>query len=185
MSRPWPVGALLLALGCEGRSPVSPVPPMAAPEVTAAPTLYRRYAAVGVERCAVAGGCGEETWRPEAGEGPELRLVLRGGQLVELGSGERWRRSWDALSGLLRACLGDPLAHPPAGDPRGLRLLERDARGFTWRIELSGENRCGLAGTLRLAAQRDEADARGLDVEGRLWLEGGIEGARARLAAEP
>lgn len=120
--------------------------------------------------------CAIEVWR--AGE-REVR-VERAGQQLRL-DGAPGRTAWSQLRGSLAECLGDPLLLPPAGDPGGQRRLVDDQ----WRVELSGENRCRLAGVLRLDVRADRADWSGLTANGRRWADGGrafaLEVHRAQL----
>lgn len=87
--------------------------------------------------------------------------------------------SWRTLGGVLSACLGDPLRLPPAWDPGGARGYD----GTDWVLLFTGDNPCGLTGTLRLGAHRDGLDTDGLAVDGRPWARGGREAAEARAKA--
>ncbi|MDP2312661.1 MAG: hypothetical protein Q8P41_07130 [Pseudomonadota bacterium] len=119
--------------------------------------------------------CFVEEWR--AGDGTVL--VERAGARLRF-DGVPGRTTWTPINGALAACLGDPLAVPPAADPGGQRTLERR----TWVVALSGQNRCAIAGTLRLDATRDRADWSDLSAGGRPWSAGGREIAAATVRAE-
>ncbi len=122
--------------------------------------------------------CTEERWEADQ----ELLLVQIRPRTVR--GAARWMRSWPALRGPLGACLGDPLATPPAADAQGHReLILADGHAWWW-LSLSGDNRCALSGELALAVDRDRAQTEALLVAGRPWLDGGREAAERALRAE-
>ncbi len=91
------------------------------------------------------------------------------------------RLAWPGL-GTLGMCLGDVLQDPLPADPGAFRKLEW-AMEPRWMLELSGANRCSLAGVLVLGAVSDTIDPSGLSIEGLAWQEGGRQRARVILAA--
>ncbi len=88
---------------------------------------------------------------------------------------------WNSIDPVLAACLGPPLNLPPAGDPGGQRATD----GTWWTIVLTGENRCAVAGTLRLNIRADRAEAQNLSVHGTPWLSGGAALAAKALVQPP
>ncbi|MES2644746.1 MAG: hypothetical protein V4850_34985 [Myxococcota bacterium] len=119
--------------------------------------------------------CFVEEWRAD---GAPVRVERAGARLRF--NRVPGRTTWTPIGGILASCLGDPLALPPADDPGARRTLEKR----TWVITLSGENRCALAGTLRLETTRDRADWDGISAEGLPWSKGGREAAQVLLRAE-
>lgn len=116
---------------------------------------------------------------PEAGG--DARWLLRRGPVATLQGEADWPATWTAISGPLRICVGDLLADRPAGDPAGVRALQRDSRGWQWVVELGGTNPCGLQGRLLVDAEVDRADAAQLRCGDRPWHEGGRQEALARV----
>lgn len=109
--------------------------------------------------------CFAERWT----DGRRELEVIRAGELHI--DGGRGRVSWSALGPGFLACVGDPLAHPPAGEAGATR----DFDGTSWRIHYRGQNRCRIEGELRLHATRDDADWHALRVDGLPWDAGGRE----------
>ena len=141
-----------------------------------------------VARCGETRPCAAERWAPVASpEGSatgEALVLLRAGDRVTGAAGEPdWPATWKRLRGTLAACLPDPLAVPPAGDPAATRLLRRDGEAWSWLVDLSGDNPCALGGRLVLDAAGPEVHLDALTAEGRPWRAGGREAAAARLRA--
>ena len=116
-----------------------------------------------------------------SGSGEQLEFDIDSGQLrldPPLLVAQDWK-----LSQPLRACLGPPLAQPPAQDVAGFRKLILTGREGSWMLELSGRSVCGLEGRVLLDLGTPKVDTSGLEVQGTPWKEGGLELARARLAA--
>lgn len=84
----------------------------------------------------------------------------------------------------LGPCVGPPLATPPAGDPGGFRKLAFDGATWMWALELTGDNRCGLQGTLLLPIDGARPDPTGLACGPLPWRAGGVQACRQTLAAE-
>ena len=157
---------------------------LASPDGLALPTLPGAQDHVGA-RCEVLnqrlGGngppCGIEHW--------EDRWFLRAGSKAAMTDGldgepHPARGSWTRLGTVLSACLlYDPLAIPPAGDPRAQRRMEGDR----WTLTFSGVNLCGLDGRLTLDITVDDADWDALTVDGKPWVQGGREAALQRISA--
>jgi len=125
--------------------------------------------------------CRLEHWVSDDG-GDTLVIAISARKLLP-SSGPSWRRRWTAMSGPLPACVGDPLADPPAGDPAAVRTLEERDGVRWWRLTLAGHDRCGITGVLRLQVDGDRADARTLRCGGQPWHEGGSDAALAALRA--
>lgn len=89
---------------------------------------------------------------------------------------------WTKLGELLNACIGDPLALPPAGDPGAFRKLVWSEEPY-WRVDLSGMNRCSLEGWIELELRRNSVPRADLRVDGLPLREGGAEKAREILDA--
>lgn len=133
--------------------------------------------------------CAAERWRAEGGSPPAERILLRDGdRIVWLDDQTVWPARWRQISGALLHCLGDPLAVPPAADPAGGRDLLEDPTApqarWWWRIRLSGQNRCDLRGSLRVAATAPKIDLSELRVGDLPWHSGGRQRAEAHLRAE-
>ena len=96
--------------------------------------------------------------------------------------GTVWPGRWWSISGVLRACLGDPMSVPPTRDPGAFRSLVIDNKGPRWVIRLSGDNRCGLEGLVILNAKADRLDLDQLTCDGKPWKKGGRKCAKANLA---
>ena len=196
-------GLLLACRGAPREAPAAdaPEPPAAAPRA-----LYRLAGRVTpdrspfpdappfaggealIARCGETRPCAAERWArlasPDGAAGAEELLLLRVGDRVIGADGEPdWPAAWKRLRGTLAACLPDPLAVPPAGDPGAWRLLRRDGEAWTWLVVLSGDNPCALAGRLELDAAGPAVRLDALTAEGRPWRAGGREAAAARLRA--
>jgi len=121
-----------------------------------------------------------EVWRAEDGRevtfDPASGALERAGQPPVAG-----RTTWPDL-GSIAMCLGDPLIDPLPTDPQAFRRLEWSDRP-RWVLELSGVNRCTLAGTLVLDATANRVDPTALTVDGLPWARGGRQQARRTLAA--
>ena len=128
-------------------------------------------------RCAGVLPCSAERW--ERQDGRQMDLLRVGDQVLAADGAFSWPARWRRLNGDLAACAGDPLALPPAGDPGALRVLIEEPSGPWWEVSWSGENRCGLAGSLRLRADAETVDATAVTVEGLRWGAGGRERAAA------
>ncbi len=96
--------------------------------------------------------------------------------------GTVWSGRWWSISGVLRACLGDPMSVPPTRDPGAFRSLVIDSSGPRWVIRLSGKNRCGLEGLVILKGKADRIDLSELSCDGKPWKKGGRNCAKANLA---
>lgn len=121
-----------------------------------------------------------EGWRCEGG--PALRYDRDAATLTGDGIFVQGRRAWPRLGPTLTMCLGDPLAEPVAADPLAFRKLVWGAAP-RWRLELSGQGRCGLSGALELPLEADAPDPSSLMAEGLAWGAGGREAAERALAA--
>jgi len=163
-----PLAALL------GNACTTPASPDGAPPP--APPSLVEFEQTRAEPCGP--GCEVELWQAD---GEQLRVEIRPRAVR---APDRWMRGWPGLRGPLGACLGDPLARPPAGDPEGLRQLVRVDGQAWWWIRLSGANRCALSGELALAVDRDRAQTDALSVGGLPWSEGGRAAATRALRAE-
>lgn len=130
-----------------------------------------------LERCGDRRPCSVERF-----EAPDATVdLVRVADHIEVpGRLDRWPTRWRGLAGTLGVCLGDPLAVPPAGDPGGFRTLHQRDEAWRWAVNLSGDNRCGLAGPVELDATADRVGAVGLTVDGVAWSDGGREVARDR-----
>lgn len=120
-----------------------------------------------------------ELWRCE--DGRELRHERATATLSGDGVYAQGRRAWPRLGPTLTMCLGDPLAEPVAGDTLAFRKLLWGPAP-RWRLELSGEGRCGLSGALELPFHTDAPDPAALSAGGLAWGAGGREAAEATLA---
>ncbi len=143
---------------------------------TACFTINQRLTAFDPQHPAAGPPCGVEQW---ADGSAQFRLYWAGqAALIEQGTVERRALvRWNALDGVLAACLGPPLNLPPAADPEGTRTTD----GETWTLHFSGANRCGLGGTMRLWMRADRSNVAGVTVDGRAWAAGGAELAASRL----
>lgn len=170
-----------------------------APGVPFSPSLSEGLALAGADCSRVADHLSAPRARclVEAWEGPSgRRYLLRVGPVaafVEAADAAPWldlppgvvpgtarhpiRTSWSTLGRTLGACLMDPLGVPPAADPAGSRGFD----GKDWVLAFTGDNRCGLGGTLRIDATADRADWRLLTVDGTPWSGGGRALAEAKL----
>jgi hypothetical protein len=176
-------------------APAPPVPP-AAPAARAVWSLVGRATSDGLDTpplpdgtavlgpaCATVNAslhgdgppCLVEDWT----DGPTTVRVTRAGARLRF-DGAPGRTTWTPIAGILSTCLGDPLALPPARDPVGQRILD----GATWLLALSGQNMCGLSGTLRLDVTRDHADWSDLSADGLPWSKGGREAAQIHVRAQ-
>lgn len=132
-----------------------------------------------IERCADRRPCAAERWRSEDGQTMDLTLIERT-IFFEDGT-EPWPARWMSISGVLRACVGDPLTIPPTDDIKSVRTLTTRADEAQWTLHFSGQNSCGLEGQLRLNAHKDHIDLHPTLCEGKRWREGGRECAKKRL----
>ncbi|MEY3210676.1 MAG: hypothetical protein RIT28_1157 [Pseudomonadota bacterium] len=121
-----------------------------------------------------------ELWRCE--DGRALRYDRATATLTGDGAFVVGRRAWPRLGPTLTMCLGDPLEEPIAGDPLAFRKLIW-AASPRWRLELSGEGRCGLSGALELPFEAEDPDPAALSADGLAWGVGGREAADAKLTA--
>ena len=121
---------------------------------------------------------GVELWRCENGE--VLRYERATATLTGEGVWVKVRRDWPRLGPTLTMCLGDPLAEPTAGDPLAFRKLLWGPKA-RWRLELSGQGRCGLSGALELPLEAEDPDPAELVAGGLAWGLGGREAAEAAL----
>ncbi len=87
--------------------------------------------------------------------------------------------TWTSVGAVLRACIGDVLALPPAGDPGATRRLTPSLV----ILHFSGQNLCHLEGELSLYRDADRADA-AIRVDGMVWGKGGREQAQILLRSE-
>jgi len=119
--------------------------------------------------------CTAEHWVAITGDSDAAPLThLRVGehsQLLDIAP--RRKQGWSLLGATLGPCLGDPLALPPAGDPDGLRLLQRDEDGLWWVLRLWGDNPCKLDGAVRLPVTGERVDTSALSVDDHPWSEDG------------
>jgi hypothetical protein len=131
-------------------------------------------------------GCLVERWSPDP-ENPDqnARYLLRSGLKLRFASnlsaeGKDLRPaevSWHSIDPVLSHCLGDLWALPPAGDPKGTRTMQGD----TWIFRFSGDNPCGLQGSLKLGVFEDHASATELLTDNTLWSRGGKEQTKATI----
>ncbi|MAY81235.1 MAG: hypothetical protein CL930_10680 [Deltaproteobacteria bacterium] len=136
-----------------------------------------------VARCHDRLPCAAERWRSENGE---VMDILRLADKIHFPDGRKpWPARWMSINGSLRQCIGGPLSIPPTDDPQGIRTLETTADQGRWILHLSGENSCGLKGTMSLDTNKDKIDLSALTCEGKRWKEGGRECVRKKLAAIP
>jgi len=125
--------------------------------------------------------CSAERWRAE--DGREIVVLRVGDQSIlrdERGD-HPIRSRWTSLGTILASCTSDPLSLPPASDPRGVRILQRQESTAAWILTFSGDNACGLGGSLLLRLDKDEADARHLTVDGLPWQDAGRQAAERML----
>jgi hypothetical protein len=120
--------------------------------------------------------CWAEAWT----NGVQVVEFIRRGPKVTR-DGARAQSRWRQVTGVLAVCVGDPLGATPAGDLQARRAFT----GEHWELTLSGQNACGLAGTLRLRVDADIADWRSLTVEGHAWEHGGREAVLRRIGIDP
>lgn len=120
-----------------------------------------------------------ERWRCE--DSLTLRYERATATLTGDGVFVQGRHVWPRLGPTLTMCLGDPLAEPIAGDPLAFRKLVWGPAP-RWRLELSGQGRCGLSGALELPFEAEEPDPTALLVGGLAWGDGGREAAETQLA---
>ncbi len=126
--------------------------------------------------------CAAERWVRKGPEAEVLTLLRRGDKIAHV-DGTEWIATWWSISGILRACLGDPLSVPPTSDPGAHRTLHTGPDGTRWRIHLSGQNPCGLTGAVDLMVDEDKLDLSRLSCGGEPWKKGGRSCAIARRAA--
>ena len=119
-----------------------------------------------------------EIWRCE--DGLTLRYERATATLSGDGVFVQGRHAWPRLGPTLTMCLGDPLAEPVAGDPLAFRKLLW-AAAPRWRLELSGQGRCGLSGVLELPLEAEDPDPSALTAGGLAWGKGGREAAESKL----
>lgn len=133
-----------------------------------------------IAQCGTIRPCAAEHWTTDDGLGQTL--LRRGDQFFQQ-DGTAWNARWWTISGILRACLGDPLSIPPTSDPGAYRTLHTGGADQHWRIHLSGQNPCGLAGSVDLDVAEDKIDLSRLTCGGASWKKGGRECAKERRAA--
>lgn len=192
---------LLLLLACDlptepGARPIAPRPlpavyaltGRAVPDGLDVPGLPEARALVADDCRALAellgptsgSGCFVERW---AADGHLVFLHQAGDRLAFsaqlLTPGPARSARWPSLGAVLSACIGDPLALPPAADPSGTRRLTPSAL----ILHLSGDNLCHLQGEIQLFRDADRADA-ALLVDGMPWKDGGREQAQILLRAD-
>jgi len=187
----WP----LLVACAAPPAPVPHVAPVLPPEPTRAWSLVGRATSDGLDTpplpdgaaalgpaCATVNlslrGDGPPCFVEDWTDGVTTVRVTRAGARLRF-DGAPGRTTWTPIDGIVSACLGDPLALPPARDPVGQRILD----GTTWVLALSGQNACGLSGTLRLDVTRDHADWSDLSADGLPWANGGREAAQSHIRA--
>ena len=186
----------LLLLACASPPPAkAPPPPAESPAPPPPWVLVGRAVDNGLATPSLAGGaaalgpgCAAINERIK-GDGPPCFIedwasarvvrVERAGERLRF-DGALGRTRWSQLEGPFAGCLGDPLAVPPAGDPGATRALD----GNTWVLTFSGQNRCGIGGSLRLSALRNAADWSTVTVGGAPWAKGGREAALSYARAE-
>jgi hypothetical protein len=186
-------------LGCSGspeptKTPVEPEPaqsswtlrgrvtPDSSPLPDAPPFAGGRTL---VRQCDSIRPCAAEQWVLE-GDPEQIKVLLRRGPEVYQEDGTLWVAQWWTVSGILRACMGDPLSLPPTADPGAYRSLVTSEQGSYWWIHLTGENACGLDGVLKLKVDEDKIDLAQLTCDGRPWKRGGRQCAmKKRSEARP
>ncbi len=132
-----------------------------------------------VSKCRERRPCAAERWRAEDGQLIEFTLIER---TIYFEDGRPpWPARWMSITGVLRACIGDPLTIPPTDDLKSVRTLSTQGDTARWTLHFSGENSCGLEGQLRLDAHKDHIDLHPTKCEGKRWREGGRECAKAKL----
>lgn len=132
-----------------------------------------------IKKCGTLRPCAAERWRKQSGEHIDL---LRVRDEIHHPDGSVWNGRWWSISGVLRACIGDPLSVPPTHDPGAYRQLVIEDKGPRWRIHLSGENQCGLEGLIVLNGTADRLDLSLLRCDGKPWKRDGRACAKANLA---
>jgi hypothetical protein len=135
-----------------------------------------------IGQCGSIRPCAAERWVQEGHPEVSLQLLRRGSEIYRE-DGTKWSAQWWTISGLLRACIGDPLSVPPTTDPEAYRTLLTTPTGGMWTIHLSGKNPCGLEGQLHLYVNEDKLELHDLRCGGEAWKKGGRECAMARRAA--
>ena len=115
--------------------------------------------------------CVAEQWT----SGNEKRLGLRIDSEYRFGTAN-WPARWPRLNGALAGCIGDPLAHPTAGNSANTRELVQVPEPY-WQLTITAENPCRVKGVLRLEADGRKVVTDGLEVDGMKWREGGSERA--------
>jgi hypothetical protein len=136
-----------------------------------------------VSRCRDRRPCAAERWKSEGGE---FMNLLRLADKIHFPDGRKpWPAQWMSISGTLRRCLGGPLSIPPTDDPESVRTLQIGPDGGHWILHFSGQNSCGLKGTMKLDTGKDHIDLRSLTCEGKRWNDGGRQCVRDRLEAMP
>ncbi len=135
-----------------------------------------------IEQCGTIRPCAAERWTQAADSATTVTLLRRGDQFYQE-DGTTWNARWWTISGILRACLGDPLSVPPTTDPGAYRTLHTPADGGYWTIHLSGQNPCGLTGEVRLMLKEDKIDLSDLKCGDKPWKKGGRKCAMSRRDA--
>ncbi len=135
-----------------------------------------------ITQCGTIRPCAAERWVSQP-DGAEEKILLRRGDQIYQEDGTPWTATWWTVSGILRACLGDPLSVPPTTDPDAYRALHTGPEGTHWRLHLSGKNPCGIAGSLDLVVDEDKIDLDRLTCGGSPWRKGGRACAMKHRAA--
>jgi hypothetical protein len=113
--------------------------------------------------------CAAELWK----KGEDREIGLRIGSKYHFGK-KTWPSRWERITGALHDCLGDPLAHPLAGNGANTRELVQTPAPY-WILTLAAQNPCKIEGVLRIEADGKKVWTEGLEVEGKKWKEGGSE----------